>query len=286
MKKILFIIFSFLFIPFSLHAATLYFDVPKEISKGGEFLVNVKLDTGADKVNAISGMIVLDKSSLSISKIYDGDSSILLWIERPSLDTKEQTISFSGLTPGGFQGNRTVFSFSMKSLVSGNFVIGSKDVVVLKNDGLGTAVKVDAKNSRLLVNKNVSTSTVDIVDNIPPEVFYPQISSSPEMFDGRPFISFGAVDKGVGVDYYEYASTWFWSPFRGSWTTISSPFVIPTEDQYKSLFIRAIDRNGNNRMSYTASFGHYVVLITSAILILLFLCVLLFFTRRYLRSRS
>lgn len=287
MKKILLIAIGLLsFAPHSLYAARFYVEAPKEISNGGEVLVNIKVDTGEDKINAFSGTIFLSNSNASVSKIYDGDSVIVLWIEHPALDAKGTSISFSGLTPGGYQGDRNLFSFAIKPSKSGAFSIIMKDMVALKNDGLGTAVKNSQISKNIFVRSDISTSTISMNDTIPPESFVSILSSSPDMYGGKAFVSFSTTDKGVGLDRYEYASTWIGRPDNRLWIIAESPFQIPGSDLYKQVFIKAIDRNGNERVSIVAPRAYYVVITTSAILILLFLCVLLFSTRRYLRSRS
>lgn len=282
MKRYLLILsLLFVFIPHATHAARFYLDIPPSASKNEEVLATLKMNTEREVVNAISGEIVLPRE-VEIAHIYDGGSAVTLWIEKPSFSTSSSTITFSGLTPGGINGDYTLFSFVLKSSVSGTFPLTISRVTALKNDGKGTPVKVTMSPAYIKILSTVSTSTFSITDTTLPEVFIPSITSSKDLFENQAFVSFLAQDKGQGIDHYEYAATFFGSPGNDSWIDVESPFVLPKEALSKKVFIKAVDKSGNMRVvsiagpSYYANMGSW-----SIIIVLLILCVL-FFSKRFL----
>lgn len=287
MKKIHLTLIGLLFLlPLRSEAAKLFFDAPKSASTGEETRVDVMIDTGTDKINAVSGTVTFDPTSFSVSKIIDGGSAVTLWIDQPKIAGNGSSISFSGLTPGGFQGDVPVFSFVLKPVHSGTASLGMQNALALKNDGQGTQAKTTIEPKSIQILADISASAVTIIDVDPPEDFAVDLLSSPDVFEGRPALSFTAVDKGTGIDRYEYAATWFGRPNAGSWVPAESPFLVPETDSLKLLFIRAVDRNGNEKTASTATDAHYELVLAWVILIALLLCALLFFTRRLRRSRS
>src|SRR5512145_2242176 len=71
----------------------------------------IEVDAGRETINALEGTLEIPYGVL-VSDIYTGSSIILFWIEKPVLDREKNTISFAGLTPGGFRGRYPVFSIS------------------------------------------------------------------------------------------------------------------------------------------------------------------------------
>lgn len=121
-----------------------------------------------------------------------------------------------------------------------------------------------------------------IKDTTPPEPFKPAISSSPDIFGGKYFISFVAQDKGTGIKRYEYASTWFFRPGAGKWLETQSPMVLSRRMLFQEVYIRAVDKSGNYRVMSTAGPYHYASL---SVGIIILLCVLLLL-RRFVRLHS
>ncbi len=231
--------------------------------------VVIEVDTGVETVNAIEGTLVLPRG-VSIGDIYFGNSAVLIWITKPTLDIEANVISFAGLTPGGFRGKYPLFylnNVDNPSLMGASFT----KVSAFKSDGSGTEVEVKLSFSPAEIRE----------DTAPPESFVPVVSSSPEIFDGQHFISFVTQDKGTGVKSYEYSSTWFLSP-GDKWTSIDSPYLLSNLDKFKKIHIRAQDQSGNFRIVSTVGPYWYASLIISLILLV---CLALF-TKRSLASRS
>jgi hypothetical protein len=254
MKKTIPLIFIFTLLPFFVDAAT----------------VAVEIDTGSELINAVSGTLVLPPGS-SVGDIYTGSSAILIWVAQPTYNSEANTVTFAGLSPGGFKGKYPLFSLEWQGGNIGQ--ISFKDVNSYRNDGEGTPANV-----RLFLSE---TKIAD--DLVPPEPFTPVISTSPDIFEGRAFVSFVAQDKGTGIEKYEYAATWFFAPGEnGKWITAESPLVLSNSERFKRIHVRAIDGQGNFRVVSTAGPYSYISL---GIGLIMMVCVALFITRS-LRSYS
>lgn len=265
-------------LPQAAFAARMFVDAPTSISIHKEALVEIKIDTEKDTINAVSGELSLP-AGLTISKILDGTSAITLWVERPSLANPSK-ISFSGLTPGGISGTRNLFTLVVEADKSGTFPFTITNATALKNDGKGTAATVAAPAFKLKATTNASSTEVAIEDTIEPEKFTPVISRTPDLFNNDYFVSFLTQDKGTGVDHYEFASTFFGSPDKDDWKKAESPLVLAKSDLYKKIFIKAVDKLGNEREVSVS--GPYVNAILWVIIIVfvLLICALFISKRR------
>jgi RHS repeat-associated protein len=85
------------------------------------------------------------------------------------------------------------------------------------------------------------TFWVDVTDPLP---FVVSSNVSGWTSNNRPTVSFFTTDATTGVDHYEYRLD------GGLWSTVTSPFKVPTlADGIRSLTIAAVDRAGNRRDS-------------------------------------
>lgn len=231
----------------------------------------LNVDTNTNSINAIEGTLLIPQN-ISIAKIYDGNSTILFWVDKPILDKDTNTIRFSGFTPGGFQGNRNLFSFD------GNFTEKDLDKFVfqnvraLANDGQGTVVQVKLTIASTTINKDTTS----------PEIFVPEISKSPDAFNNSYFISFVTQDKGTGIDHYEYATTRFFNPSLNSWKTAQSPLVLTKDEASKRIFIKAVDGAGNERISTLFGPNYFEYTFIRFIIGVLIICVLSYITKMFL----
>jgi len=114
------------------------------IGLNDQFIVNVVVDT-EESINAIEGQIEIPSSILRVINILDGDSIINFWVEKPT-ETSANTITFSGITPGGFKGNNKLFSLTLEATTSGSDIISFKNTAALLHDGLGTKTSLTGKD--------------------------------------------------------------------------------------------------------------------------------------------
>jgi len=199
----------------------------------------VEVRAGREMINAIEGILVLPPS-LVVERIITGNSAVLMWIQPPYWNPEDHTISFAGFSPGGF--SRTVPLFTIEHS-SGSVTYAGGRLFGYRNDGEGTKI----------VLEYAFAPDVPEEDLAPPEPFQPIISSSPDLFEGRYFVSFSTQDKGTGVDHYEYASSWILPPSKGAWQEVESPLELHNANLFKKVYIRALDGAGNVRVSSITS---------------------------------
>ncbi len=278
MKYKYILILVLLISPLITQAAEISFSSPTAVSIGEEILVSLDVSSMAQVFNAVSGNIVIPKN-FSISHIYDGSSVVTVWVERPSVNKEENTISFSGITPGGVKGDFKIISFVLKPMSSGSVVLKAENFSLLANDGKGTIIPVKHNSPTIIISKIVKEKVITQDDSFSPELFKPTISRTIDIFEGKNFISFSTNDKGVGLDHYEIASSFIFSPKKESYSITESPVVLSKTQLVKKIFIKAVDRNGNERLVYIAGPYYYYGIIGLILAVLL----AFYLTRRLLK---
>ncbi len=216
------------FLPIDVMAARLYFE-PKSISAGVGSIIPAKvfLDSSTEKINALQVSVKYPGKILKLKDWSDGNSIINLWIQNPKAEN--DTISFQGIIPGGYQGSAGL-------LLTLNFEVVGEGVATtyfadnseaLLNDGKGTSVKLELDKLNLSIGGKDKTEILDSNDNTPPEDFLPVISRDINLFDNKYFLVFATQDKGSGIDHYEVSEdVGFLQPKPSNWITAESPVVL------------------------------------------------------------
>ena len=190
----------------------------------------VNIDTYGEEINALEATLVLPEG-VYVSRIETGNSVVLFWVEAPKLTGN--TMTFSGITPGGFSGVRKVLAihgvFDAEALQQAYF----ENVTALKNDGAG---------ERTPVALSLGMASFR-ADSAPPEAFAPTIASDPNVFDGKYFLVFATQDKGSGIKRYEVREGHF-----GWFRKAESPYLLTRQKLDRDIYIKAIDHTGNERV--------------------------------------
>lgn len=272
MKKIIFYgtLLFVIFLPSLVHGADFYFEPATHNFPTGESQLVLKINTGIDSVNAVGGKIEIPEG-VEVSKINTGSSAVLMWIDQPKAG---KLITFSGITPGGFRGDVRLFSIGYTTKLEISQVLKVTESEVIKNDDKGTVVPSKSESFRFTLSGQ-STSTEE-VDGVPPEAFVIALGKEKESFNGSYFASFVAQDKNSGVQKYEWAHTYFFSPREGDWQETQNPIVLGKMVYFQKIFVKATDGEGNERISAVSGPYRYAVLWIGIILMLTVLCVLFF----------
>lgn len=241
------VLFLLFFTPSVSSAADIFFTANKNsFAPNEDFLVQVFLDTKDISVNALEGAVAFSPEFLELREIRDGNSSINFWIERPQ-SIEGGKVVFSGITAGGFSGARmSLFGLVFRSKGAGNSVILFDNMQVLQNDGLGTKVSTKEVPFSFSISGESSGSPpedIKVVDAVPPEDFIPFIGQDSTVFDGKYFLVFSAADKGIGIDHYEVREG-IW----GRYVTADSPYLLKDQSLRKNVYIKSIDKSGNERL--------------------------------------
>lgn len=262
-------------------AAEIYIKAPtQELFTGSDILIQVYLNPEDQSLNAIEGKIKFPKDILSIKEINDGDSTINFWLEKP-LERSAGIINFSGFTAGGnINPKAPLFSIIFHINSNGTGAVTFSDLRSLINDGNGSEANIKNKVFNFNANENNNPFLpVVLPDNTPPELFNPVVSTSTGLYAGKNFLAFSTQDKDSGVDHYEIKEgNW------GQFVVAESPYILKYQDLNVPIYVKAVDRNGNERLAVvqpinvTNGYQNYVIIA----IIIMCLC-LVFLLRKKMR---
>lgn len=230
--------------PQASHAAQIFFGVhTTEVSVGKQAEFGVFIAAQGEVLNAVEGDVVIPADMLEVSSVYDGNSIISYWVERPTI--KNGFIHFSGIIPGGYGGNDgLLFSVISKPKKEGTVTVFSQNESVLKNDGEGSSAAVT--RSPLVWNINSTPTALEAqlpIDTGAPEPFVAYRGQDQNVFDGAWYVGFGTQDKGSGVKSYEVREG------IGFYHTAESPYRLRNQKVDSRIQVRAIDNAGNIQTS-------------------------------------
>ena len=226
---------------------------------GQTLQVNLDLKTEGETINAIGATLKFPANLLEFKSVRDGGSLVSLWVE-PAHLAGGSAITFSGITPGGFGASTgRVLSFLFQTKAEGTATVTLSDIQLLRNDGKGTPIPVaDAVLLFTVAADAPSLGTSIAPDTTPPELFTISLSRNPVLFNGQWFIVFTAQDKESGIDHYEIAErrgpliNVSQNDQRLVWRQATSPYIILDQSLVSAIYVRAIDRAGNDRVASVA----------------------------------
>ncbi len=252
----------------------------KNFHVGDTFSVDISVDTENEVFNAADITILFPSEFLEFVDYDDGSTALSLWVEKPAL-TEDGRIKFSGITPGGFSGDRRellTLEFRVERSGQGNFEV--RDSTLLVHDGVGTKAEARVQNLHVTATDGQSEIAVRSVDDELPEAFPLQVVRDPDVFGGVPVLIFATADKGSGIDHFEVKEGWF-----GRYTEVTSPYQIQHQNLDRIISVKAIDNNGNYRVAvlYPQNQKNIKDLLP-VVVIMVVLCSLVFFILRKVRS--
>lgn len=155
---IYFILFIFLFFPFTQIQSETNLDGPSLIPKaeifisppasgfsvGSNFEIPIYLNTKGYNINAIDLEVRFDPSKMAVISPAGGNSILGIWIEPPSFDNEKGEVSAVGVIPDGMTTNfGLITTITFKALSSGTTKIYiSENTNAHLNDGFGTDIKL------------------------------------------------------------------------------------------------------------------------------------------------
>jgi len=254
--KILFLLSVFCFlVSFSTaKAARLYFE-PQELTVGteGEFSVAVNIDA-ENRVNAYSAAISISEPLVPFD-INESNSIINFWVEKPNWDETTRLLTFSGITPGGFQENKgrlLVIKFKVEKEGEAILDFDKEKTKVYLHTADGIEDSLVLEKMQLPVVKGKENIPVEISDQEPPESFIPEISQDPNLFDGKWFLVFATQDKASGIAGYAIYETTQKKDITQidakDWTEAESPLVLKDQKLRSFIYVKVTDKAGNKRI--------------------------------------
>lgn len=223
-------------------AAELYFGAHgKEAGIGETVEVGVFFGTEGETINAISGIVNFPEDLVEFKHMKDAGSLMNFWVERSK---QNGSFLFSGIIPGGFQGDRGyLFSLVFTAKKAGKAGFTIQDIKAYLHDGKGTETSVRGSPLDIsLVKISKTLPFISPVDTDPPEPFRPEIVQDPSVFDNKYFLVFQTQDKNSGLNHYEVKEG------DGGWGTAQSPYLLTDQELRTPLFVKAVDNAGNERI--------------------------------------
>lgn len=257
--KALFVFSLGLILPQMVFAAQMFFDAKAtQVQIGEKFEVNLFVNSEQESVNAFEGRIMFPRDISDLKEIRDGNSIVNFWIDpvRNAVSNgveKPDAIYFSGITPGGFNGEKgLIFSAIFEAKKEGAAKFEISDARVLRNDGTGSAAILTIAPFEIAVSEEAPAeipAIPKIKDRELPESFVPEIAKDETLFEGKWFVVFATQDKASGIDRYEIKESrqMILSVFK-KWISAESPHVLEDQKLRSFIWIKAVDKAGNERI--------------------------------------
>jgi len=257
-------------------AATLYIDTTDSvIGRGDAEIFQVRLDTdeaAEECVNAASGVIEFSGPITPID-VSTGESIFSIWVEQPTVNPENNTVTFAGGVPNGYCGRvagdpsltNTLFEIvaraDSEAAADGEpqaAVASFTQTEAFLNDGFGTRADLRTLPAEVTVRPVASTLVSDpwtervTNDAIPPQAFSVQLTKDPIAFSSEYYIVFNTTDKETGVDRYEVMEepmdqigAFLWGRADAPWQTARSPYTLDDQSLNSIIRVKAIDKAGN-----------------------------------------
>lgn len=273
--------FVMVMIPYSTTlAASLYLDPAYHaLNKGDTVIVSVRLETDKSTQECVNAVDVVLRYPNSIDPVdvSVGDSILSLWVEKPTINREEKTITFAGGIPNGYCGRVTGdprLSNILARIVfrSPGFSIGSSADTALENsisfddtttaylnDGSGTKAPLRTIGATIDLSDKPSGEGIQnpwqdevVADNFPPEEFSIQLLHDELTFAGKHYIVFNTADKQTGIDAYyvmeeplSELGLFQWGRADAPWIQTRSPYVLKDQTLSSVIRVKAVDKAGN-----------------------------------------
>ncbi len=214
-----------------------------------KIVIPIYVDTEGESVNAFEVKIKFS-DNLIFRDFQEANSIINFWVEKPII--QNNTLQFSGVSIGGYVGRKGLLTNLIFETKGENALIeilpSSK---VLLNDGFGTEAKLKGERKFLEIKKLTSQEFIE--DKFPPESFQIYLSKNKEMFENKYFVIFNTTDKQSGIAYYEVAEKQsFIKPNLKdlNFEKAESPYILKDQTLRSYIFVKAVDKVGNERIEY------------------------------------
>lgn len=260
--------------PNKIFAATISTSSDSAVSSGDTSIINIFLDTEGELINTIDGSVAFGddhSGNFEVKDISLVNSVFSMWPRKPSLDEGHK-ISFVGGVPSGIKGNRLLlFKVIVKINESGNFYITPSNITSYLNDGLATPRFITKDISTISVGVSNDTQIdrwKEIIsnDNIAPEPFTVNLVQDINLYDGKKFLFFEAIDSQSGISYYEVREGIYPAVRTGT------SYVLIDQNKTDDIVVTAYDKAGNFQVATLKVKEpiHWVSIVAYVILILCF----------------
>lgn len=232
-------------------AASLRFETPQPAYQPGtDVVVSVLLNTEEESANAVEAVLRVEGGV--IADVSEGNSVISLWMQPPRIHGNER-VEFAGIFPGGRTGSALVLlSITVRPNGEEAITVHAEQVTVLKNDEKGTDLPSATTPLTIVFSEDAAVAQLPTTkkDVDPPDLFTPVIAQDPLLFGGKKTLIFHANDAQSGIHHYEIFETPRVITRESDihWARAESPYVLRDQEQKSVIYVKAIDRAGNERI--------------------------------------
>lgn len=264
-------------VPAVSQAASLYIDpAQSELLRGDSITMAVRLDIDEkinECVNAVD-VVLTYPGNIEPVDVSIGESILSMWVERPTINKTDRTITFAGGVPNGYCGRvegdpRLTNVLAEVIFRSPGFVVGgtqsdsntatinfSEVSTAYLNDGRGTKAALATYGATITLNSTGGSGVNNLwrdkvnSDVTPPEEFAIYLEQRDVSDDY--YVVFNTTDKQTGIDVYqimEESLTQFgsfqWGRADAPWVEAQSPYTLQDQSLNSIIRVRAIDKAGN-----------------------------------------
>lgn len=264
-------------VPSAVSAATLYIDPGvSEILRGESLTMAVRLDTdesAGECINTVDGVISYSENIEPVD-VSIGNSIFPMWVERPTINKENRTITFAGGIPNGYCGRvdgdpRLTNVLTEIIFRSPGFVVGATqsdsnqakitflpETTAYLNDGLGTKADLETLSAQITLNPAGGSGENNLwrdkvsADKVPPEEF--SITLLKQDHSDVYFAVFNTTDKQTGIDRYQIMEepltkfgSFQWGEADAPWLEATSPQKLQDQSLNSTIRVKAIDKAGN-----------------------------------------
>jgi hypothetical protein len=252
------------------HAASVYIDPAiSELRWGDALTMAVRLDIdeiNRECVNTVD-ITLSYPEGIEPDDVSIGNSILRIWVQEPTINRDERTISFAGGIPNGYCGRvagdprltNVLAEVIMRAPVgvSSNepLTVDFLDTTTLYlNDGFGSKAITKVYPAKITINETLSEEVQNDwnervkADDVPPEEFSIEL----EKINGKYYIIFNTTDKQTGIDRYQVMEepitqfgTFDWGRADAPWLEAKSPYPLKDQSLNSTIRVKAIDKAGN-----------------------------------------
>ncbi len=218
--------------------------VPNSVQNDSATVVEARIDPKGESLNAIEGSVgILGEGAEKISLVVveTGGSAFSLWPVVPTYSEKEKIIRFTGGSVVPVTEESLVFRMRIFSETPNDISVSWLGGSLYRNDGEGTAVGVSSRSLAVSLTEaepnQISASSLDF---IPPHFEALEVSSDPDVQEGKYFLSFHATDDVSGILKYEVVEDQYTTEVT------DGIYILRDQERKSKIVVIAYDQAGNS----------------------------------------
>jgi hypothetical protein len=282
--KYVFLLATAVFLPLNIsHAVQLSFEVvPQESSGDTTTVIDVYLDPEGIPINAIEGTLGFlggGSEHLSSVVVETGGSVLSYWPAHPEYASSDRVIRFTGGTTESFSEKSVLFQMRVFTEKQGELTVSWLGGSAYRGDGAGTGEAISSRSLTTIVTKGEPNQiSASSVDTKPPQFDEIEVSYDADMYEGKYFLSFHAVDDISGVVGYDVVEG------RETTRADNGTYLLKDQERNTKIVIIAYDGAGNSvSVKAPAKYDWLSKIAFGGVCILLIVVVFLWYRRRHVK---